>query len=302
MTARLLVVGSSNTDMVVRTARIPAPGETVLGGDLLVTPGGKGANQAVAAARLGAEVTFLARIGADTFGDQAVKTITESGVSGEYILRDSGAPSGVALISVDGQGQNAIVVAPGSNARLSWDDVERARPAFEQADVVVLQLEIPLDTVRRAIDLARELGKQVILNPAPAPALPQGYLNGIDVLTPNLQEVNVLLGEIGGLDAVKAARALLATGIRAAVVTLGSSGAVAASGDYLDLIPPRKVKVVDTTAAGDCFTAALAVMLAEGRSLPDAAMFANAAASISVTRAGAQTSMPTRQEVEQVVS
>ncbi len=302
MGARILVVGSSNTDMVVRTPRIPAPGDTVLGGDLLVTPGGKGANQAVAAARLGAEVTFLARIGADMFGDLAVKNITESGVSGEFILRDSGAPSGVALISVDAHGQNAIVVAPGSNARLTWDDVERARPAFEQANAVVLQLEIPLNTVRRAIDLAKELGKKVILNPAPAPVLPEGYLNGIDVLTPNLQEAKDLLGNDKMTDAVQAARALLATGIHAAVVTLGSSGAVAASGDYLDLIPPRKVRVVDTTAAGDCFTAALAVMLAEGRSLPDAARFANAAASISVTRAGAQASMPARQEVEQVLS
>jgi ribokinase len=300
--ARILVVGSSNTDLVVRTKRIPQPGETVLGGDLMITPGGKGANQAVAAARLGATVSLLARIGTDMFGDYQVESIAASGVSTEFIVRDSAAPSGVALISVDESGQNSILVSPGSNARLTPNDVQHCLSAFQEADIVLLQLEIPLATVRSAIDMAKRLGNVVILNPAPALPLPSGFLDGMDVVTPNLQEALDLLGTNESVDPGQAARALLEVGIRTAVVTMGANGAVAANRDSLETIPGRRVEVLDTTAAGDCFTAGLAVALGEKQSLISALRFANTAASISVSRHGAQISMPTRQEVDHILA
>ena len=300
-TPRILVVGSSNTDLVVRTPRIPAPGETVLGGDLVMTPGGKGANQAVAAARLGAEVALLARIGVDLFGDHAVESLRRAGVSTEFVVRDSDAPSGVAFISVDDDGQNAIVVAPGSNARLAPEDVDSARAAFDRADVVVLQLEIPIPTVRRAIDLARSLGRTVILNPAPSVPLPAGFLAKVDVITPNEQEAGALLGREGIGDPLEAAHALLETAARTVVITLGRKGAAVARTHYRELFPACEANAVDTTAAGDCFTGALAVSLAEQKTLPESIRFANAAASISVTRPGAQESMPSRIEVEEIL-
>lgn len=298
--ARVVVVGSSNTDMVVRTRRIPAPGETVLGGDFQMVPGGKGANQAVAAARLGAEVTLVARVGADVFGEQAIASIGAAGVSTRYILRDAAAPSGVALIFVEEAGQNSIVVAPGANARLRPEDVDAARPAFAAADVVVLQLEVPLETVGRAISLAREVGKQVILNPAPAADLPAGFLEGVTVITPNEVEAAMLLGwpMDKPLDGEEAARALLDRGVSAAVVTLGPQGAAVATSGRTWRVEALPVQPVDTTAAGDCFTGALACALGEGQEIGAAVAFANAAAALSVTRPGAQPSMPTRQEVE----
>lgn len=297
--ARVMVVGSSNTDMVVRTRRIPAPGETVLGGDFQMVSGGKGANQAVAAAQLGAEVMLVARVGTDIFGEQAIASIGAAGVSTQYILRDEAASSGVALIFVDEAGQNSIVVAPGANARLRPEDVEAARPAFVDADVVVLQLEVPLETVGYAISVARELGKQVILNPAPAADLPAGFLQGVTVITPNEVETAMLLGwpMDKPLDGQEAARALLDLGVSTAVVTLGPQGAAVATSGRMWRVEALPVQPVDTTAAGDCFTGALACALGEGREIGAAVAFANAAAALSVTRPGAQPSMPTRQEV-----
>jgi Sugar kinases, ribokinase family len=184
MTPKIVVVGSSNTDMVVRTPRIPAPGETILGEDLVMVSGGKGANQAVAAARLGAEVVFVARVGTDLFGERAIREIASAGVNTEYIVRDDAAPSGVALICVAENGQNAIVVAPGTNARLMPEDVDAAIAAIRESDILVLQFETPLDTVSHAIAIAKREGKRVILNPAPAQLLPAGFLTGVDVLTP----------------------------------------------------------------------------------------------------------------------
>jgi ribokinase len=299
--ARILVVGSSNTDLVVRTPRIPAPGETVLGGDLVMTPGGKGANQAVAAARLGAEVTLLARIGADLFGDHASESLHASGVSTDFLIRDPASPSGVALISVDDQGQNSIVVAPGSNARLVPEDADSAREAFERADVVVMQLEIPIPTVRSAMDLAHSLGKPVILNPAPFVPLPVSLLAKIEIITPNEQEAASLLGRESIGDPLEAAHALLETTNQTVVITLGQRGAAVAHARHREVFPAYKARAIDTTAAGDCFTGALAVALAEGRPLPESVRFANAAASISVTRPGAQESMPSRIEVEEIL-
>lgn len=296
---RIVVVGSSNTDMVVRTARIPAPGETVLGGEFVMTGGGKGANQAVAAARLGADVMLVARVGADLFGERARAEIAAAGVCVDYLLVDPDAPSGVALIFVEESGQNSIVVAPGANGRVSPADVDGARPAFESADVVVLQFEVPVETVARAIALGKNLGKTVVLNPAPAPDLPTDFLRGVDVLTPNEHEAAHLLGRdlTAEFDAVEAAQALLILGSRAVVLTRGANGAVVATPDNVAEIPGRLVDAVDATAAGDCFTGALAVGLAEGNDLVNAARFANAAAALSVTRIGAQASLPTREEV-----
>lgn len=298
--ARIVVVGSSNTDMVVRTPRIPSPGETVLGGEFVMTQGGKGANQAVAAARLGAQVSLVARVGQDVFGTQAVASISTAGVDTSFIVRDDTAPSGVALIFVDGSGQNSIVVAPGANSRLSPEDVDAARPAFQAASVVVLQLEIPLNTVTRAIELAKELDKTVVLNPAPVPAQ-QFPMAGVDVVTPNEVEAAMLLGHSiqSPYEARDAAVALVRRlGVGAAVVTMGSRGAVVATMDRVQEIPGKKVTAVDTTAAGDCFTGALATALAEGMALGPAAHFANAAAALACTRMGAQASMPYRNEVE----
>jgi ribokinase len=299
-TARIVVVGSSNTDMVVKTERIPAPGETVLGEGFVMVPGGKGANQAVAAARLGAEATFVARLGADVFGDQSAASISAAGVDTTWLARDPSHPTGVALIFVDAIGQNSIVVAPGANMAVSRDDVDRARPALERANVLVLQCEIPIETVGHAIELGKELGKTVVLNPAPARPLPEGLLLGLDVVTPNEVEACTILGHAWdeSFDPAQAARELLGLGASAAIITLGARGAVVAAAGQVRRVPPRAVRAVDTTAAGDCFTGALACALGEGASLDTAVDFATAAAAISVTRMGAMPSLPSRREVE----
>jgi ribokinase len=262
--------------------------------------GGKGANQAVAAARLGAQVTLVARVGKDLFGGRAVRDIAASGVNTDYIVRDPDAPSGVALICVAESGENSIVVAPGANDRLSPEDVDAALPAIRAADVVVLQLEIPLGTVAHAIRVAKGEGKPVILNPAPARSLPKGFLEAVDVITPNEIEAAMLLGILADaeVDPQSAGRAILDLGVKSAVLTLGDQGAAVVTREGATCVRALSVEPVDTTAAGDCFTGALACALAEGRSLEDAARFAATAASISVTRFGAQTSMPTRAEVD----
>jgi ribokinase len=301
--AKVVVIGSSNTDMAVRTPRIPAPGETVLGGDFMMTSGGKGANQAVAAARLGADVTLIARVGTDVFGDRTVAHIAAAGVNTKYIVRDSRAASGVALICIAEDGQNSIVVAGGANNRLSPEDIDAARSAIEEADVITVQFETPLETVAHVIRVAKELGRQIVVNPAPALALPAGFLKGVDVITPNEVEAAMLLGLAPDecIEGAEAARRLLVLGVGAAVVTLGSEGAVCGTTGRVQQIPGKRVTAVDTTAAGDCFTGALACALGEGHELGPAISFANAAAALSVTRLGAQVSMPTRSEVESLI-
>jgi ribokinase len=298
--ARVVVIGSSNTDMVVKAARIPQPGETVLGGEFVMVPGGKGANQAVAAARLGAEVTFVARLGADLFGEASLRNFREAGIRTEAVARDEEAASGVALILVDAGGENAIAVAPGANARLTPADVDRAEDAIRAADVVVLQLEVPMATVLHALRLAKRHGRQVILNPAPSAPLPDEAFGLIDILTPNETEAEMLLGGgaagLGGI--APTAEALRAKGVGTVIVTLGREGAfvVHPGGSYH--VAGRHVETVDTTAAGDAFTGALACALAEGRELTAALEFATAAAALSVTRLGAQSSLPDRAAVE----
>ena len=287
--------------MVVKSERIPRGGETVLGGEFVMVPGGKGANQAVCAARLGADVTLVARIGEDVFGESSLANFRSVGIDTQFVTKDPSSPSGIALIMVDGEAENAIVVAPGANLRLTPEDVDRAKDAIAEADAVVVQLEIPAETVAHTIQLAHSMGVRLVLNPAPIRPMSKDLLGKVDVLVPNQHEAAELLGRAGeghSIDAVGAARELLGYGASSVVVTLGSKGAYAASEQVNEFIEPMKVVPVDTTAAGDAFTASLACALAEGSGLLDAARFAARVAAIVVTRMGAQPSMPTREEVE----
>jgi ribokinase len=299
MKPRILVVGSSNTDMIIRLERIPRPGETVLGGEFLTAAGGKGANQAVAAARAGAAVTFVARVGRDDLGDRALAGLRRDRIGVNRVVRDAAAPSGVALIFVGRDGANSIAVAAGANGRLTAGDVERAESAFASASVLLLQLEIPLVAVEAAVALAARAGVRVILNPAPAQRLPRKLLRQVDILTPNETEAEGLTGIRVQDDASagRAVKALRQQGVGVVILTLGARGACVATGDTSTIVRGFKVKPVDTVAAGDVFNGALAVALAEGQLLPDAVRFAHAAAAISVTRPGAQPSAPTRAEI-----
>ncbi len=300
---RIVVVGSANMDLVVRVAHIPAPGETVLGGAFAAVPGGKGANQAVAAARLGAEVWFVGRVGDDAFGTALRAELQAAGIHTDYVMSEPDTASGVALIGVADSGQNAIIVAPGANGLVRPGDIEAARATIADADAVIVQLEIPRAAVAHAIGLAKSLGVRVLLNPAPVSLddpLPPELLALADVVTPNESEAASLLGFAAPetLDMTQAARELRARGVANVVITLGGAGCLAANGAGVTHMAAPLVQAVDTTAAGDCFTGALAVGLAEGRSLEAAAQFAIRAASLSVTRAGAQPSLPTRAEVD----
>lgn len=298
---RIVVVGSANTDLIVKVPSIPAPGETVLGGDLARAPGGKGANQAVAAARLGAEVTFIGCLGEDDLGDAYLQHLRKEGMDLQFLRRTGTRPSGVALIFVGPDGENAIAVAPGANAALTAEEVGAAEAAFRGADAVLLQLEVPLPAVQRAAELGKRHGARVILNPAPSPgdALPQSLLSRVYLLTPNRHEARALAG--AAEDPYGAARRLRDAGVAAIVMTLGADGAWLLSDKGEATVPGRPVPAVDATGAGDCFNGALAVALSEGKPLEEAVQWATVAASISVTRLGAQPSLPTRAEVEEAL-
>lgn len=296
----ILVVGSSNTDMIIRVPHIPGPGETILGGRFSMAQGGKGANQAIAAARAGGHVTFVARVGDDVFGEQALRSFEADGIDARFVRRATGTPSGIALIDVDDRGENSISVASGANALLSIEDIEMAGEAFAAAAIVLLQLESPIETVAAAVRKAAELGVPVILNPAPARPLDDGLLKLVNLLTPNEHEAERLTGipVRDEADARQAARRLRRRGAVRVAVTLGERGVYASSNELEGYLPAFKVEPVDTTAAGDVFNGALAVALAEGMPLAEALRFAQAAAAISVTRPGAQPSAPTRAEIE----
>jgi ribokinase len=301
----IVVVGSLNMDLVVEVPSIPLPGETILGQNFATFPGGKGANQAVAAARLGAQVTLVGRVGRDSFGDQLLASAQADGIDISHIGRDQTAATGVAMIVVDQQGQNSIAVASGANFRLTAEHVRQAWRQLDKVDLLVMPLETPLDTIQTAVDLAQKSGTPVLLNPAPARPLPASILAGVDVLVPNEPEAAQLTGmPVNTLQESRAAaRRLLSLGVGHVVLTLGSRGALVLDGktSAFTHVPAREVNVVDTTAAGDAFVGGLAVALAEGQPLAQAAQFANAVAALAVTKPGAQPSMPRRPEVESLL-
>jgi len=298
--AEILVIGSSNTDMVIQAPYLPTAGETVLGKKFVMNPGGKGANQAVAAARLGGNVSFLGKLGEDLFGQQAIANLQREGISTDYLLVDPKYSSGVALITVDKQGENMIVVASGANMALTEAEIVQSQEAIAQAKLILLQLEIPLDTVELAVKIDSELGKTIILNPAPAFPLTDSLLSRVTILTPNQTEAKILTGiEVDSPSTARlAAQQLYKRGVANVIITLGKEGAYLFNEQVAQLIPSYTVEAVDTTAAGDTFNGALAVALSEGQEMVEAVKFANLAAAVSVTRLGAQSSLPLRQEVE----
>ena len=302
---RVCVIGSTNLDFTVRVPRLPQPGETVSGGELRLSTGGKGANQALAARRLGAEVRFVTLLGRDPMGDRLAAALRDAGLAPDAVLRTGETPTGVALIAVDPEGANQIAVAPGANHRLVVEVVEPHVTALDWADVVLLQLETPIETVRWALREARRRGKVTVLNPAPARVLPlpPDLLGLVDYLTPNEGEAGLLTGRdarsFGSLDdAETAGRELVAAGVGAAVVTLGAAGSVALERPGCIRVSGFTVSPVDTVGAGDAFNGGLATLLAAGASLGDAMLVANAAGALACTRAGAADSLPTRSEVE----
>ena len=303
--ARVCVIGSSNLDFTVSVPRLPGVGETVSGGTLATSPGGKGANQAVAARRLGAEVSFVTLLGADPMGDRLAAALGAAGLPSEPIGRTQETATGVALISVDPEGRNQIAVAPGANHQLTVERVRIHAGLLAWADVVLLQLETPIDTVRWVLEEARRLGKRTVLNPAPARVLPlpADLLPLVDYLTPNEIEAGLLTGrEVRNLDDAEAAgRALVGRGVSAAVVTLGAAGAVAVRAASAIRVPAFPVEAIDTVGAGDAFSGTLAACVAAGAPAEDALLVASAAGALTCTRRGAVDAMPSREEVAAIL-
>ncbi len=294
--AKILIVGSINMDLVVRVPHSPLPGETVLGGDFETFPGGKGANQAVAAARMGAEVRMVGRVGNDGFGDTLIQNLVTDNIKTAYVTKDPSASTGIAMIAVAADGENSIVVASGANMQVTVDDVNKAGDIFSEVDLLLVQLECPLEVVTAAVELAKANQVKVVLNPAPAQLLPATLLANIDVMTPNENELRLISGE---KEIEKGARVLLEKGVKNVLVTLGSDGAYLVNETQELYFSAHKVTAVDTTAAGDAFNGAFATLLAENESITNAIRFAMAAGAIAVTRRGAQPSLPRREEVEQ---
>jgi len=304
ITSDVVVLGGANYDYLIRGTRLPHPGETIEGDFFLEAPGGKGANQAVAVARLGSRVAFVARTGADMRGGELLHRLQTEGVDTRYVIRDPESPTGVALISVDARGQKAIVAFPGANRRLQVTDVETAAEVFRSTRVLLTQLEIPLDCTRTALTIARAAGVQVVLDPAPAVPLPTDLLRLVDVIRPNAAEAETLTGTTVNdrESARQAARALLSQGVRAVAVQAGEAGNLLVWRQGERWLPKLPVSTVDATGAGDAFAAALAVCLAEGAPLEEAGPFANAAAALATTAFGAQAGLPRREQVMQLLA
>jgi ribokinase len=301
MRSDIVVVGSLNADLVTRLDRFPAPGQTVAALDFAVYAGGKGANQAYAAARLGGKVSMVGCLGQDAYGELLAKSLRDVGVNLSGVTREADAPTGVALIALDASGENQIVVVAGANARLDSARLEASESSLAAAAVVLLQLEVPLATVTAAARMAHSAGAIVILDPSPAQPLPRELLACVDYLTPNQSELQALAGGAAGREVDRAARDLASGFGFKVIVKMGEAGALLVDGDRQDVWPSVRVAAVDTTGAGDAFNAALAVALSEGRSLADAGRWAVTAGALCVSRAGAQPSMPTREEVEKTL-
>lgn len=295
---KILVIGSSNTDMTVVADRLPVPGETVLGGKFAMGQGGKGANQAVAAQRLGGDVTFICKLGRDIFGENAIKEYQKDGMDTSKVMY-SDQPSGVALISVDTHAENCIVVASGANGDITVDDIEANRKEIEEAGILLLQLEIPVEAVVRAAKIGHEAGVYVVLNPAPACDLPEELYQYLSLIIPNQTEIALMTG-IEARDeegAAKAVEALKAKGVQDVIVTMGSKGSMVYHQGQATFVPSRKVNAIDTTAAGDTYCGGLCVALSEGNDIIKAAEFATAASALTVQKRGAQDSIPYRKDI-----
>jgi ribokinase len=296
---KIVIVGSCNTDMVIKADRLPIPGETILGGTFFMNPGGKGANQAVAASRMGGKVTLISKTGNDVFGKQSVMLYHSENINTDFVFSDPGLPSGVALITVDANGENCIVVASGANASLSPSDINKAAGEIESAGLVLMQLEIPIETVEYVAEIANKKGIKVILNPAPARALSDKLLKCLYIIIPNKSEAEILSGiKVTDYEtAMQAADIISARGVDNVVITLGSQGALIKERDEYHYVDAYKVESVDTTAAGDSFCGSMCVGLSEGKSILDAVKLAARAAALTVTRMGAQSSIPYRSEL-----
>ncbi len=297
---RIFVVGSSNTDMVVKAKNLPRPGETILGGTFIMNAGGKGANQAVAAARLGGNVTFVTKVGNDSFGEKIIEGFKKENINTDFVLIDENAPSGIALISVNEEGENCIVVAPGANANLLPSDIRKVNQ-MHQADLILMQLEIPMPTIEAVAKKAKAFHQKVMINPAPAQPLSDELLHDLFLLTPNETEASLLTGinVVDKITASDATKVLLEKGVQHVIITLGKNGAYYRDANTSFYVPALSVDVKDTTAAGDTFNGAIAVAITAKMNWEDAVGFAVEAASISVTRMGAQASVPYRYELSQ---
>ena len=295
---RIIVIGSSNTDMVVKSKSLPGPGETIMGGTFFMNAGGKGANQAVAAARLGGDVLFVAKVGNDIFGRQSIDGFKKENVNTDFVLIDEKNPSGTALIMVNEEGENCIVVAPGANAHLMPTDIEQVKD-INEAEIILMQLEIPMITIASVSKKAKAILQKVIVNPAPAQNLSDEILNGLFLITPNETEATFLTGikVYDEITASQAAEIFLRKGVQNVIITLGKQGAYFQNNTQSFKINAPVVQAIDSTAAGDTFSGALVVALTEGLDWENAVKFAVEAASISVTRMGAQSSIPYREEI-----
>lgn len=296
---KILVVGSLNMDFSIETPRIPVPGETIMGTGVKLVPGGKGANQVYTIGKLGGDVAMIGAVGDDSFGDMLIDNLENVGVNVEGIERIPGGTTGQAFIPVDESGENSIIVIGGTNGQVDEAILKKYEYLMDEADIVVMQQEIPLTTVMAAKQMAMEKGKTIIVDPAPAAAMPDEFWDGIDYIKPNETELGILIGkELSTQEEYKeAAQEMLRKGVKKLLVTLGSKGCLIVSSEGEEFIPANKVKAVDTTAAGDTFTGAFAVALSQGKSEKEAITFAQKASAIAVTRKGAQASVPTLEEV-----